>query len=214
MGDSTLEGKRIRKIHELQSSTYLNLISIVQGAAFSYLAFTVTSNVHTLLLHEWVLTVTTFILIILTFNEYVIGVSTFGWVQDLLDSSIPFLVGASEVWLIASITSTLAWWYWAMAVFCLFGLLAFLHQYWKAKMERQNAEVCERMGGHIRFTLLYMAISVLFFSTLAVIRTYVASNMIWINLLSLIAALSVFGFTVRTWVYWRKTVSVLREIEK
>lgn len=106
-------------------SSYLSLMSIVQGVAFGFLALQVYQNFRNYGLVAWILTITTFLLIILTWNEYIIGITIFKWVPNLIDASIPFLFSTSEIWLAATIKEKYQEWYLAFFIFCIVALIAF-----------------------------------------------------------------------------------------
>lgn len=122
-------------------SSYLSLMSIVQGVAFGFLALQVYENIRDYGLVAWILTITTFLLIILTWNEYIIGITIFKWVPNLIDASIPFLLSASEICLAATIKEKYQDWYFAFFIFCIVALIAFCNMYYRAqKSSSENKE--------------------------------------------------------------------------
>src|SRR5205823_3112042 len=85
---------------------YLTLTSIIQGVALSTLAIRVENTAPSFGIVEWLLSVTTFLVFLTVWNEYVLQVLAFvwvpsllDWVPSLLDSLIPFAFLAAELFL-------------------------------------------------------------------------------------------------------------------
>jgi hypothetical protein len=77
---------RLMGLHE---SSYLTLLSIVQGVATGFLATSIPSKLG--LNAECVLFMATFGFIVLMWNEYVMGVAALKWIPTLADAIIPLV---------------------------------------------------------------------------------------------------------------------------
>lgn len=145
---------RLLSLHE---SSYLSLMSIVQGVVLGFLAFRVTSSLASFGLIAWILVLTTFLLVILTWNEYVIGIASFDWAPTLIDSMIPFLLCGTQIWLAATISDDPRQWFLGFAAFSCIASLAFLNMYWRASQYRKNKCLLQALTKHRRL-VLFMSI--------------------------------------------------------
>jgi hypothetical protein len=93
----------LRRVEDSFRELYLILVSIVQGVALGFLAFTVTSEYEDYGLIEWVRTTNGFLVVVLIWQEYMIASVAFAWVPTLLDSLLPFALGIAEISLILAI---------------------------------------------------------------------------------------------------------------
>jgi hypothetical protein len=134
------------------STSYVTLVSIIQGAALSYL-FTVIDSVipdaHGRQgFVEWTLIVTAVLIIVAVWNEYVMGVTVFDWVPTLLDAAIPFAIGIVEYAFMraiheaAPVRSALV----AFATLWTLGVAGFVNMYWRASSQRRNRFVIAALG--------------------------------------------------------------------
>ena len=83
--DDEVKTESLKRAREAHVTVYLTLTSIVQGAVLAYLLSFVSLLSRQISFTGWILTSVTFLLVIITWNEYVMGVITFRWVPDLLD---------------------------------------------------------------------------------------------------------------------------------
>jgi len=125
MSENKNHSELYKKMLRSHGPSYLSLMSIVQGVAFGFLAYQVHEHSGNYGPVAWILTINTFLLIIFTWNEYIIGITIFKWIPNLIDASIPFLLSASEIGLVATIKEKYQYWYFAFAIFCLVAFFAF-----------------------------------------------------------------------------------------
>ena len=150
MSENINHSKLYKKMLKLHGSSYLSLMSIVQGVAFGFLALQVYENFRDYGLVAWILTISTFLIIIFTWNEYVIEIAIFKWVPNLIDASIPFLLSASEIGLVATIKENYQDWYFAFAIFCFFAFIAFYNMSYRAqKSSSENKEAFFALKGYL-----------------------------------------------------------------
>src|SRR5262245_43286659 len=131
-GKSVPQSLLLRRLEFSFSTVYLTLTSIIQGATFSYLAAVVLGNYRSYGLTEWILTATTFAVIVIAWNEYMMGAITLVWIPSLTDSLIPFLMGGAQMLMVRSIGPDPAQWYLWAAIFSLVALGAFVNMYYNA----------------------------------------------------------------------------------
>lgn len=193
------------------TSTYLTLISIVQGVAFSFLSFFVSTHYNDFNFVGWLLSLITLIVIVMTWNEYVMAVISFLWIPDFLDALIPFILGASEIFIVQSLSNEPEIWFLAMAVFSFFGFIAFANMYVKAKKEQtDNHATFEALGRYVIISILYPIVAVgVFMAFWLIVRMFSPSRLLF-EILSVLSALSVAGFLIRVWLYWKAFVSYVR----
>ena len=80
------------------SATYLTLLSIIQGTTVALLFSTVQGLLGRGEFHapQLVLTIGLFLIIVLLWHQYQIGVILYEWVPQIVDAVIPFVLGACE----------------------------------------------------------------------------------------------------------------------
>lgn len=99
---------------------YLQLTSVIQGVALAFLASTTFSSVSDLSMPKWLAILTCLVVIIIVWQEYMVGATAFAWVPTILDSVIPFGLGVAEFAMIAfAVGSTQNF----LIIFTIFNLL-------------------------------------------------------------------------------------------
>lgn len=96
----------LRRIERSFRDIYMQLISIIQGLAFTTLAGVVVINYSTLTAGGWIRVTAAFLFIVAAWEEYMVGSMLFAWVPTPLDALVPFVLGAIEFALITTVTST------------------------------------------------------------------------------------------------------------
>ena len=195
------------------TSTYLTLTSILQGVALAYLVVVVDDEMHAFEAAHWILVVTTFLMIVAAWHEYMTAVTVFVWIPRLRDSLIPFLLGGAELVLIRSLgqQTELEWFFLAMAVTSLVTLVAFLNMYASAAAERdKNRVLLENTRFYERLSLTFVSCSgVLFLIFSAVEARAPASATLDVVLAATTLALVV-AFLARSAIYWHKVIDLLQ----
>src|SRR6267142_166207 len=104
MNEIDVRTELLERARDAHATVYLTLKSIVQGAVLAYLLSFISLHSSNIRITGWILASVTFLLVIITWNEYVMGVIAFRWVPDLVDASIPFMLGASQYLLVKAIS--------------------------------------------------------------------------------------------------------------
>ncbi len=194
----------IERIKAQFSTIYLTLISVIQASVLSYAMVCTDGLLHGLTARTAILLTTTFLVIVMSWNEYVMGSTTFRWVPTLVDSFLPFLVGASEFLMVRSLVRDGAGWYFWLAAFCFLGWGAFVNQYREARRLSDNRAVIAALG---RWTLS-TEILLLIISGLAVGAGVIDSSLPvgspTRTLLAVAALAGTFAYLIRTVFYWRR----------
>jgi hypothetical protein len=132
------------------STSYLTLLSIIQGAAFAALFAKVQSLVTQSSFHapEVVMAVGLLLLIVALWNQYLIGTMLYNWALQLTDSLLPFAFGVLEFAMIIQLEDGVA----VLAInglFFLIGAAAFEHQYWQTR-KSESAEFAAQVARGFR----------------------------------------------------------------
>jgi hypothetical protein len=139
----------LNRIKGTYSSTYLTIISIIQGAAFASLGAFVNEHYTTLQFWQWILVGNTLVLIIEAWDDYMVGTSAFVWAPDIVDALLPFALGGAELVTIQAIGSLHAWLL-CTAILALIAVFAFWNLYMKSKGEGEdNSELLAVVRIHI-----------------------------------------------------------------
>jgi hypothetical protein len=89
----------MERLKGISTTSYLTLMSIVQGAVLADLAGVVASHYAQFSLVQWLLVLPSFLLIIAAWNQVTMDALAWVQMQDMAASLIPFLVGACEFFL-------------------------------------------------------------------------------------------------------------------
>jgi hypothetical protein len=140
----------LARIRGAFSTSYLTLLSIIQGTAFAALFAKVQSLVtqHSFHAPEVVMTFGLFLLIVALWNQYLIGTMIYNWTLQLTDSLLPFGFGVFEFAMIIRLEngfSVLA----INGLFLLVGAVAFEHQYWQTR-KSESAEFTAQVARGFR----------------------------------------------------------------
>lgn len=121
------QGASSELISRLESSfrdVYLQLLTIIQGFAFGFLATTTLAAANSLTLPKW-LTLTTCLLIILViWQDYMVGATAFAWIPTLLDTIIPYGLGLAQFALITFAVDSARNFLLALAITYVLGIIA------------------------------------------------------------------------------------------
>lgn len=196
-----------KRIKEQNNAAYLTLMSIIQGVALSFFTFAIVNNYQGLTFAAWVLVSCTFMVIILTWFEYIIGISIFFWAHGILDSIIPFVLFSGEILLIETMASSSSAWFFSMGVFCVFTLVAFLNMYHKASQESDNNGLFECLGKWKKFTITSIAVYAVLF---LLFGRYWSANIALAFFLSSFVLVAAFGG--QAMLYWSRVLRYAREM--
>lgn len=142
--------------------TYLTVLSIIQGVALTDLAAVVAAEHARFTLVNWLLVPMNFAVLVVTWNVYAQQSVMWTWIPDLRDSAIPFLVGATELFLNHALAESLTAWFLGLAAFAFVGAFATQHITWRAGEDPENVELLGILRTHhLRFSLYLAANGVL-----------------------------------------------------
>jgi hypothetical protein len=145
-----------RRLRDSYSPTYLTILSVIQAVATGDLAQVVAAEYPHFTIVQWVLTLNTFGVLIITWNVFSVQSALWGWIPDVRDSAVPFLVGALELFLNHTIVVSLSAWLVAGSLIALAGAVGTVHITWRASHEAEHGELLSQLGMHIRLYVAYL----------------------------------------------------------
>lgn len=150
--------KHHKVVHERMknsfSSMYQTILSIIQGVALADLAAFVAAKYPQFSIVHWLMVLTTFFMIIVVYSVYSIQSAVWDWIPDIRDASIPFVVGALELFLNHTIALSLSLWFVGLAAISMFGAIGTVYMVWRAHGESENEELLGLLRPHHRLFLL------------------------------------------------------------
>src|SRR5262249_35016878 len=105
-----------RRLKQSYSPTYLTILSIIQGVATGNLASVVAAGHEHFTVVQWLLTLNSFVVLIIIWNVFSVQSVLWGWIPDVRDGAVPFVVGALELFLNNAIAASLSAWLIALAL--------------------------------------------------------------------------------------------------
>jgi hypothetical protein len=136
--------------------TYLTILSVVQAVGMADLAQVVAASYEDFALMQWALTFNTFGVLIITWNVFSVQSALWGWIPDVRDSAVPFVVGALELFLNHTITASLSAWLVAVSLIAIAGAVGTLHITWRARSEAEHHELLKWLNVHIYLYIAYL----------------------------------------------------------
>lgn len=134
---------------------YLTLTGVTQSVATAVLATRVEANFENFALHHWLMTASTFLLIVLVWNEYLIASIAYFWTPTVADALIPFALLAVELFVVHNIYPGVRAWLGSVSVMLGVGCVAFAYGFWQAgRHELHNADVIDALGFHRAITMI------------------------------------------------------------
>ncbi len=194
------------------SSVYLTLSSIIQACVFGYLIFLLGTNWSSLspASTTTIAIVTAFLMVILTWNEYMMGATAFRWIPRLKDAFIPFALGISEFLVIHNIFTKVPVWCYSLAVYCFVGYLAYVNMYCSARRDPENNVIFGLLGPLPMVTEVWALSSTIIFILLGVICHRFSSSLA-LRYIAVLCSLVIFvAFLYRGVLYWNKIVGEFR----
>jgi hypothetical protein len=138
-----------RRLKESYGPTYLTILSMIQSVALGDLSFVVASGHQHFTFVQWVLTLNAFGVLIIIWNVFSVQSVLWGWIPDVRDATVPFVVGALELFLNQAIAATLSTWLIALSLIGIAGAIGTWHIRWRSSHEPDNLELLSRLDGHI-----------------------------------------------------------------
>ncbi|MBA2680057.1 MAG: hypothetical protein H0U76_16875 [Ktedonobacteraceae bacterium] len=150
-----------QRLKDQFAPAYLTLTSITQGVGLAFLAPRVEATYAHFDAADWLLTIATFILYLLVWQEYVMQVLAFVWVPTLLDVLVPFAFLACELFLSHFVYHDLRNW---LLTFGLIGIVGALAQFVTISQTRafveENRDMVRKVRLHGRYRGIFIIISI------------------------------------------------------
>jgi hypothetical protein len=156
-----------RRLKESYGPTYLTILSMIQSVALGDLSFVVASNYHHFTPVQWVLALNAFCVLIIVWNVFSVQSVLWGWIPDVRDGVVPFVVGALELFLNYAIAASLSTWLIALSLIGIVGVAGTWHIRWRSSREPDNLELLGRLDGHIKVYAGYLIAGSCFLLVLA-----------------------------------------------
>jgi hypothetical protein len=112
------------------ASQYITLTSIIESVALAYLVSAFESQSNHVRPETWALSSTTFVVIVLLWNEFRIGASTFLWQARISDALISFVFGAVQlimIWSLKNVGEYRHIWFTGLPITFVIGLGAYVN---------------------------------------------------------------------------------------
>jgi hypothetical protein len=145
------------RLNDAFTPTYLTILSIIQAVALTDLATVVAAEYRHFTVVSWLLTLLTFSVLIIVWNVYTIQGTIWRWIPDVRDATMPFMVGAIELFLDHAITLGISMWLLGLAGIAAMGAIGTWYMHWRARTEAGNDQLLRYLRGHHLCFALYYA---------------------------------------------------------
>ena len=142
--EAVIEQERAALLQQVKASftgSSLTLLSIIMAVALSELASVVAGDYPHFTIVQWLMALVTLFLLIMVWDHLSRDAMTFAWVPDFRDSSIPFLIGAVELFLSYAVGIGIDIWLDGMAAMAVCGLIYIAYVHWRAEQTAENRHV-------------------------------------------------------------------------
>jgi hypothetical protein len=129
---------------------------MIQSVALGDLSFVVASGHQHFTVVQWILTLNAFCVLIIIWNVFSVQSVLWGWIPDVRDGMVPFVVGALELFLNQAIAATLSTWLIALSLIGIAGAAGTWHIRWRSSHEPENLELLSQLDGHIHVYAGYL----------------------------------------------------------
>jgi hypothetical protein len=211
--DGSLSGGTalVQRALNAHGSFYFTISSIIHGVVFGFWSYTVVANSSGMDVVHGAMVATTFLVIVMSWHEYVMGVISIVYVPDILDSFLPFLVGAAQILLVQLMFGRLDAWILALALVASAAAVSLMNMYAKGRREAGNRFTFAVLGRYTLFSVLYawFVAGLLLAISVGMNVAPSAEPITWLALFAVVTVLSGFGF--RSLVYWRRLFRAARD---
>jgi hypothetical protein len=104
---------------------------------------------------RWLLVLFSFWTAINVWHTFTIHITLWGWIPDLRDAIVPFMIGALELVFNHTTTVSLSAWFFILAIIASMATLAIWYVGQRAKEESENARMLSLLRGQLRLIALY-----------------------------------------------------------
>jgi len=196
-----------RRLKEQFAPVYLTLTSIIQGVALAFLATRVEDTYARFDATDWLLTIATFVVFLVVWQEYLMQVLAFVWVPTLLDAIVPFSFLACELFLAHFVYQDLRNWLLTLGLTFVVGVAAQLVTTMQARtLAEANRDVARMLVHHRRYRAVFVAIIIVL--CLCLWALYNVLHLEQVRLvIALVALVVVGGFVGSTVPYWNRVLA-------
>jgi hypothetical protein len=201
----------VQRALNAHGSFYFTISSIIHGVVFGFWSYTVVANGSGMDVVHGAMVAMTFLVIVMSWHEYVTGVVSIVYVPDIVDSFLPFLVGAAQILLVQLMFGGLDAWVLALALVAGLAAVSLMNMYAKGRREAENRFTFGVLGRYPLFSVLYawFAAGLLLAISVGVNVAPSAGPITWFALFAVVIVLS--GFGVRSLAYWRRLFRAARD---
>jgi hypothetical protein len=200
----------VQRALNAHGSFYFTISSIIHGVVFGFWCYTVVANSSGINAVHGAMVSLSFLVIVMSWHEYVMGVISIVYVPDILDSFLPFLVGATQILLVQSMFGRLDAWVLALALVSGAAAVSLMNMYAKGRREHGNSFTFQVLGRYTLLSVLYAwsAAALLLAISIGLNVATPTNLIVWYALSAVVAVMS--GFGVRSLVYWRRLFGAAR----
>lgn len=155
---------RLVDMEKSYATIYVTLISIIQATVFGLLIATFYEHYNDFTPLKILIFVTTFLIIVIIWNQYILASTAFRYIPRLFpDSILPFLLGFCETLVIHYIFSPLYLWCYSVAVVMIIGWFALVNGYQNARQHSANEVLLQQLHPWPRLSqILVLGLAVIF----------------------------------------------------
>jgi hypothetical protein len=143
------------KLKDSLSPVYLTLLSVIQGVALADLALIVSAGYQQFTVVRWLLVLVSFGMVISIWHTFTMHITLWGWIPDLRDAVIPFVIGALELVFNHTISVSLSAWLFTLAIIASMAVLAIWYVGQRAKEEGEHTKMLSLLRREHRLFALY-----------------------------------------------------------
>jgi hypothetical protein len=175
--DERKDHDELIRLEKSYATIYVTLISIIQATVFGYLIAIFYEHYNDLKPLDILIFATTFLIIVIIWNQYILASTAFRYIPRLFpDSILPFLLGFIETLVINQIFSQLYLWCYSVALMMFIGWLAVFNGYQNAHQHPANKVLFQRLGSLPRISQVITLLLVIIFLILGLISQRYTSN--------------------------------------
>jgi hypothetical protein len=186
---------------------YLTLTSIIQGVALAFLATRVEDTYVRFDATNWLLTIATFVVFLVVWQEYLMQALAFAWVPTLLDALVPFSFLACELFLAHFVYQDLRNWLLTLGLTCVVGAAAYMVTTMQARtLAEENRDVARVLEPHRRYRAVFVAVIVVLCLCLWALYDILHLGQVRF-VIALVALIVVGGFVGSTVPHWNRVLA-------
>lgn len=184
------------------TTLYLHLMGLVQAAVLGYLLLTIGEHWGSFTVSNILLSIVTFIAILIVWFEYMIGSPSFRWIPRFTDALIPFLFVITQFFLVHSIWGPLYLYCLAIVAVQFNAVWSYYNMYESAKKYPENDKAFNLLGNLPNQNMIVATLSGIGFIIFGIISFVFQSNLtiqLAISTIAVVAAIGYIYYVVSTW---------------